>query len=244
MNLHSEPDTTVQTGTLSAALRTPVCVLLVALLLSAHGATGEEPTSTNSASAGADTAVSVSVPETPGIDLALNEELPAHTSPEFETVEWIDLMPKEDLEALLNPPSYLDEVLDGSAEDQISNQIQNPSAAASHDPYQQALVSTRVVAEMNNQAIRIPGFVVPLEFNDDQTVTQFFLVPFFGACIHMPPPPPNQIIFVNYPEGLNLEALYDPLWVSGVLKTAVTGNDIATSAYSMDMQSYESYHYQ
>ena len=159
----------------------------------------------------------------------------------FKTVEWVDLMPKEDLDALLNPPSYVTDVEDGSFEDQISNQIQNALAASNDDRYQQALSSTRITPEMEGQAIRIPGFIVPLEFNDEQTITQFFLVPFFGACIHVPPPPPNQIIFVNYPKGLKLNALYDPFWISGILKTTLVENETATAAYSLQMQSFEAY---
>jgi len=159
----------------------------------------------------------------------------------FKTIEWTKLMPKEDLEILLNPPSYINDIEDGSFEDQISSQVANALAAASDDPYQQALSSTRIVQEMDGQAIRIPGFIVPLEFDDEQTITQFFLVPFFGACIHVPPPPPNQIIFVNYPKGLKVEALYDPFWVSGIVKTSLVENEVATAAYSMQMQSFELY---
>lgn len=160
---------------------------------------------------------------------------------DFKTVEWADLMPKEDLEALLNPPSYVTDVEDGSMEDQISNQMRNTIAAASDDRYQQALNSIDVVPEMNGKPIRIPGFIVPLEFNDDQTITQFFLVPFFGACIHVPPPPPNQIIYVNYPQGFKLDVLYNPIWVSGVLKTSLVENNMAVAAYSMEMHYQELY---
>ena len=159
----------------------------------------------------------------------------------FKTVEWTDLMPEEDLNALSNPPEYINEVEDGSFEDQINDQFQNTINTIAEDRYQQALVSTSVVSELNGESIRIPGFIVPLEFNDDQTITQFFLVPYFGACIHMPPPPPNQMIFVNYPKGLKLNALYDPFWISGVLNTSLQENDMATSAYAMDMQTFESY---
>ena len=159
----------------------------------------------------------------------------------YRTMEWIELMPEDDLEALLNPPEYIAEVEDGSSEDQISSQLQSSIAAASDDRYQQALVSTSVVEALNGQAVRIPGFIVPLEFDDDQTITQFFLVPYFGACLHMPPPPPNQIILVNFPEGMQLEALYTPFWISGELKTAITENSVATSAYSLDMKSFEPY---
>lgn len=163
------------------------------------------------------------------------------TTETFKTVEWIDLLPKADLEALSNPPSYVTDVEDGSLEDQISSQIQSSIAAAGDDKYQQALVSTKVVGEMDGKGIRIPGFVVPLQFDDEQTITQFFLVPFFGACIHVPPPPPNQIIFVDYPKGLKLAELYDPVWVSGHLKTSLKENDLATAAYSMKAESWEEY---
>ncbi|TQV70604.1 DUF3299 domain-containing protein [Exilibacterium tricleocarpae] len=176
--------------------------------------------------------------EKPIAHIAAGKKLPKSA---FKTIEWTDLMPKEDLDALLNPPGYVTDIEDGSVEEQISSQIQNTIAAASDDRYQQALVSTRVVPKMNGQAIRIPGFIVPLEFDDEQTITQFFLVPFFGACIHLPPPPPNQIVFVDYPEGLKLTALYDPFWVSGVVETSLTENDIATAAYSLKMQYFEEY---
>lgn len=159
----------------------------------------------------------------------------------YKTVDWVDLIPKDDLEALLNPPSYVTDVVDGSLEDQITQQLQNSAAISSDDPYQQALVSTKVKAEMHDQTIRVPGFIVPLEFNEQQHVTQFFLVPFFGACIHVPPPPPNQIIFVTYADGLKLSSIYDPFWISGVLTTSIIENEMATSAYSMQMHSFEEY---
>lgn len=159
----------------------------------------------------------------------------------FQTIQWTDLIPDEDLEALLNPPDYLDEIEDGSEEDQIGGSIQMSKVDPGEDRYQQALVSTRVIDEMDGQSIRIPGFIVPLEFDDEQTITQFFLVPFFGACIHVPPPPPNQIILVNYPKGLKLTALYDPFWISGVIKTSLIENNVATAAYVMELHAYEEY---
>ena len=114
-------------------------------------------------------------------------------------------------------------------------------ALSSDDKYQQALQSVNVRGEIDGKAVRVPGFVVPLEFDDNQVITQFFLVPYFGACIHMPPPPPNQIILVNYSTGLELDALYDPIWISGMLKVSLTENSLGRSAYSMDMHMFEPY---
>jgi hypothetical protein len=163
------------------------------------------------------------------------------STPAFMEAEWTDLLPEDDLDALLNPPSYLDEIVDGSAEDILSNTLKSEVTDSGDDRYQQALISTNVKSIVNNAPIKIPAFIVPLEFDDDQNVTQFFMVPFFGACLHLPPPPPNQTIFVNYPQGLKLESLYDAYWISGIIKTSLVENDTATAAYSMEMHAFELY---
>ena len=159
----------------------------------------------------------------------------------FETIEWPDLMPPEVLAILLNPPEYIAEIEDGSAEDQISSQMRSAVNQSEEDAYQQALVSTDVNENLDGAMIRIPGFVVPLEFDEEQTISQFFLVPYFGACLHMPPPPPNQIILVNAPKGIQMSALYDPFWIEGQLSTSFQENDMATSAYAMRLQRIEPY---
>ena len=63
---------------------------------------------------------------------------------------------------------------------------------------------------------KIPGFITPIEM-DGTKVTKFFLVPTAGACIHTPPPPPNQIILIDYPKGVELLSLATPVWVQGHL---------------------------
>lgn len=151
---------------------------------------------------------------------------------QYQEIEWQDLMPKEDLDALMNPPEYLDDIADGSEEDALPDQF-STAAENPDDPYQKALVSTRVIAEFNNRKIRLPGFIVPLDFDDHQVITSFLLVPFFGACIHLPPPPPNQIIFATYEPGLSLDDLSDAFFVEGTIFTELKEGEIATSAYSM-----------
>jgi hypothetical protein len=75
-----------------------------------------------------------------------------------------------------------------------------------------------VVEDLNGQNIRMPGYVLPVEF-DGQKVTEFFLVPYVGACIHVPPPPPNQMVYVNSDVGIEAKGLYDPVWVEGTIST-------------------------
>ena len=74
-----------------------------------------------------------------------------------------------------------------------------------------------VVDDRNNgQLVRIPGYALPLEF-DGAEVSEFLLVPYVGACIHTPPPPPNQIVFIKVSEPFASSGLYTPVWVEGVL---------------------------
>jgi hypothetical protein len=73
-----------------------------------------------------------------------------------------------------------------------------------------------------------------LESNAKGLSTLFFLVPYPGACIHVPPPPPNQILLVRYPKGIALDDIYAPLWVEGPLQIEKVSNDLADAAYAMD----------
>lgn len=166
---------------------------------------------------------------------------PMYADGKYELVEWVDLMPDDDLEALMNPPEYLDEIEDGSMEDQISSQLLGALENSADDRYQQALTSAKVKPEYDQRPIRLPGFIVPVEMNEQQLVTEFFLVPFFGACIHYPPPPPNQIIYVTSPQGVAQQNLYDAYWVEGILTTTLTENDVAVSAYAMTADNIELY---
>lgn len=164
-------------------------------------------------------------------------------SVDYKVLEWTDLIPKNELKILMNPPEYLNDVEDGSEADRILSKIQAQFEIDKNDPYQRALVSTNIVTEMDGEFIRLPGFVVPIEFGDEEfEITQFFLVPFFGACVHLPPPPPNQIVFVDYPEGLTLKSLYDAFWLSGKMITTLTENETATSAYTMKLDKIEAYY--
>lgn len=150
-----------------------------------------------------------------------------------QEIEWVQLMPQDDLDALLNPPEMLLEIEDQSAEDNVDAFKQQEFEDEKAKRFQQALVSTTVVETFKDKNIRIPGFIVPLQSNEAQLVTEFFIVPYFGACLHLPPPPPNQIIFVAYNKGIKLDSLYDPFWFEGILKIELNENDMGTAAYKL-----------
>lgn len=164
----------------------------------------------------------------------------AQSVTEFALLDWDALIPQSDLEALMTPPDYINNIEDGSLEDNLERQIADAFAPAD-DPYQQALISTKVMAELDEQWVKIPGFIVPIESEENANVTEFFIVPYFGACLHLPPPPPNQIIYANYPQGIELTSLYDAFWISGKLNTEVITNDVAQAAYKMRAVKVEPY---
>ena len=95
-------------------------------------------------------------------------------------------------------------------------------------------------SDLNQKTVSIPGFIIPLE-GDDKTLTEFMLVPFVGACIHVPPPPPNQIIYVISEEGVNMEDLWTGVTVEGTISTESVDNDLASIGYQMKLDKIEKF---
>jgi len=91
-------------------------------------------------------------------------------------------------------------------------------------------IRTTIVEELNGQRVRIPGYLLPLEISGSK-VTEFLLVPYIGACIHVPPPPPNQIVHANVGQkgGYNSRKLYEPVWVTGVISVKSIVKDLYLS---------------
>jgi len=73
--------------------------------------------------------------------------------------------------------------------------------------------------------IRMPGYVLPLQFKDRKAV-EFLLVPTVGACIHTPPPPANQVVHVVYPEGFEVDGLFTPVWITGTMVAQSSVQDV------------------
>jgi uncharacterized protein len=74
---------------------------------------------------------------------------------------------------------------------------------------------------IDGKLIRLPGYVLPLEFSGTK-VTEFLLVPWVGACIHTPPPEPNQIVYVKPDKAFDIQRMFDAVWVTG--RIAATGS--------------------
>ena len=95
--------------------------------------------------------------------------------------------------------------------------------------------------ELEGLVVRLPGYALPLE-HKDMGVKELLLVPYVGACIHVPPPPPNQIVYVNLNNAHSFQDLYEPVWITGRLSikpmskslSFVDGSSGIDMAYSLD----------
>ena len=144
----------------------------------------------------------------------------AQGASEVRELTWTDLLPP----GQLAPPQVVDH-----------------TRIATFDDFPYTAVA-ETVPELDGQIVKLPGFVVPLDVAGD-LVASFLLVPYFGACIHQPPPPPNQIVYVVFAEPVELTSMYDPVWVTGTLTLEGHASNLAHAGYSMQGQAVEKYRY-
>ena len=105
-----------------------------------------------------------------------------------------------------------------------------------------------VVGALDGQLIRMPGYALPLEF-DGTAISEFLLVPYVGACIHVPAPPINQTVFVSLNKSYKTKNLYEPVWITGRLKVKTTnkslsyvdGSAVVESGYALEGIKIEPY---
>jgi len=113
---------------------------------------------------------------------------------------------------------------------------------------QNQVAAQSVNPALNGQLVRMPGYLLPLEFSGKE-ITEFLLVPWAGACIHTPPPPPNQIVHVKAERPIGNVGLFAPIWVTGRLSTVgrkanlylVDGASDINTAYSLRATAVEPY---
>jgi hypothetical protein len=150
-----------------------------------------------------------------------------------EVIDWDQLIPIDWQPETLIEGFDLDEI--ETLEDD------DPRAAALMDKLMQLWAEAPVVPELDGRLVRLPGFVVPLEL-DANRMSEFLLVPYYGACIHVPPPPANQTIHVVAPEGLEyIGELFDTVWVTGTIHVTHSSSDLAEAGYRIDVVEIQPY---
>lgn len=106
-----------------------------------------------------------------------------------------------------------------------------------------SLYSRNPVLALNGKYVKLPGYIVPLDSDEGGLLNEFLLVPYFGACIHVPPPPPNQIVYVKLKKPFDLRDMNKPYWVTGTITTQLWSGDMADSDYVMAADQVEVYRY-
>lgn len=154
----------------------------------------------------------------------------------FTAIEWKDLIPENEI-AIIRKYQAKPAVTVNDLTQQILDSIE----ASGDKEYQQTLVSTNTVETMENTNIKISGFVVPIDFYASKNPKFIFIVPYFGACIHFPPPPPNQMFFVKLEDNFSEFDINQAYTFTGKVKVALFEDLLGTSAYSMDVNTIKTF---
>jgi hypothetical protein len=151
------------------------------------------------------------------------------SAPSFREIKWDELMPKG-----WDPTKTFRARGAGIVSDA------DPRAWKLMKEFRVVLDHAPTVDGLSGSAIKIPGYIVPLETVRGE-LKEFLLVPYFGACIHTPPPPANQVIFVRPAKPVAGFGSMDTVWVSGTLHATRQESFAGISGYSIDAVAIERY---
>ncbi|EAQ02147.1 hypothetical protein OB2597_21021 [Pseudooceanicola batsensis HTCC2597] len=130
-------------------------------------------------------------------------------------LEWRDLLPEDD-------PS-----LPGNLAGIVPHE---ESSLAAQQP-----ASSGIRTDWNGQIVRLSGFIVPID-HKGTGVTAFILVPYVGACVHVPPPPANQLVFVTTGTPYESSGMFEAVTVTGMFGTASTSTQLAEIGYALSAE--------
>jgi len=155
-------------------------------------------------------------------------------------ISWDDLVPED-----WNPNSVFEQY---SYEE--LNAMTDEQYYSLEEQFQKILDASPTVDGLDGKKVRIPGYMLPLEYTDT-SIKEFLLVPYFGACVHTPPPPANQIIHGKIENQLFMSELFEPVWISGTIQTIRSKSSLGESGvdetllidtgYSMTVDEVELY---
>jgi hypothetical protein len=199
--------------------RIPRALLVASVAaVAACGETGPEPSESPQSSVSRPESATPGGADDPGAASTIRE------------LQWDDLIPAD-----WQPQKILE---DFDAENLTDD---DPRAQAMLDKLQELWRLAPVVPELDGKTVSLPGFVVPTEATEDR-VFEFLLVPYMGACIHVPPPPANQTVYVVTNPGREYRgALFDPVTVTGQLRVKATDNELGAAGYFIAAESVAPY---
>ena len=126
-------------------------------------------------------------------------------------------------------------------------QVASASGVVEHEqlddaasPWQADTDVTAVRADLDGKTVRIPGYMTPLSFEEAE-VGEFLLVPYVGACVHVPPPAANQIVYVKVDGTVPVLEMWEPFLAVGTLRTEPQSTELAEVGYTMQLSHLEVY---
>ena len=150
----------------------------------------------------------------------------AQSTPEFLDLSWADLLPEGEAERI--------------AQLQQMQAVQNGMDHFGVERMPQVQTFNTVDA-LDGQVVRMGGYVLPFDFTGSREISRFLLVPYVGACIHVPPPPANQLIFVTTEDPYEADGLFEAVTVTGMFGTAATSTQLADVGYALSADRVEPY---
>ena len=100
--------------------------------------------------------------------------------------------------------------------------------------------ATKLNPILDGAYIKMPGYIIPIDLSTDG-VTSFVLVPYVGACLHTPPPPANQLVFVTTQKPWPSDNLWDAVWVTGQMEHEIQTTEVAETGYLLKAEEMETY---
>jgi hypothetical protein len=152
----------------------------------------------------------------------------------FQEMQWEDLMPAD-----FRPENILEKYEEELEELEQLDDF-DPKAMEIFETIQAEMNNAPVNEDLDGKKVKLPGFIAPLE-NVEDKVTEFLLVPYFGACIHVPPPPINQTVMVKTRsgEGIPSAESHQPYWIKGVITTKGEATGIGSAGYRIEQATTE-----
>lgn len=154
---------------------------------------------------------------------------------------WDDLMPEGSGEALEKEYAEFYAALEARYASRSPEEGLEAIEEGSDLDYMPQLGGFETVDDLDGVLIRIPGYVVPFDFNLEKGQRAFLLAPYMGACIHTPPPPPNQIIHVEADPAVKIDDIWVAYWLEGTLRAQTQESDLAAAAYTLELTRIEPY---
>ncbi|HEY2561649.1 MAG TPA: DUF3299 domain-containing protein [Caldimonas sp.] len=167
----------------------------------------------------------------PTLPWAANDtsRLPSGAPQSYRELGWDDLMPKE-----WDPTTRL-----GRHDGSLLSDL-DPQAQKMLEDLRAIWDNAPTVNALDGATVKLPGYVVPLD-EADGALVEFLLVPYFGACIHTPPPPANQIVYVIPDKPVKGFGAMDTVWVSGRMSALREDSPMGASGYRLEAQSVTRY---